>query len=97
MIISVQNSFSPSHIINAAVKAGTRAAAQAGELKKDKRHDSNVSSYGCFFYPLVVESYGVWSEHSLELLKSIAKGLLCLPVKVSAELLLTTTCETVAI
>ena len=69
--ISVRNSFSPSHVINAAVKAG--AAAQAGEMEKDERHDSNVSSYGCLFYPLVVESYGVWSEHSLELLKSIAK------------------------
>ncbi|XP_062506000.1 uncharacterized protein LOC134182590 [Corticium candelabrum] len=55
--ISVRNSFSPSHVINAAVKAG--AAAQAGEMEKDERHDSNVSSYGCLFYPLVVESYGV--------------------------------------
>ena len=51
-------------------------AAQAGKLEKDEHHDSNVSSYGCLFYPLVVESYGVWPEHSLELLNSVAKSLM---------------------
>ena len=34
--ISVRNSFTPSHLINAAIKAG--AAAEAGEVDKDERH-----------------------------------------------------------
>ena len=69
--ISVRNSFTPSHLINAAIKAG--AAAEAGEVDKDERHLANVSSYGCLFNPLVVESYGVWAAHSLEALRSIVK------------------------
>ena len=69
--ISVRNSFTPSHLINAAIKAG--AAAEAGEVDKDERHLANVSSYGCLFYPLVVESYGVWAAHSREVLRSIVK------------------------
>ncbi len=51
--ISVRNSFIPSHLINAAIKAG--AAAEAVEVEKDERHLANVLSYGCLFYPLVVE------------------------------------------
>ena len=69
--VSVRNSFSPSHIINAASKAGV--AAEAGECEKDLRHDENVAAAGGIFYPLIVETYGVWSMHSLEVLKSIAK------------------------
>ncbi|XP_062523152.1 uncharacterized protein LOC134197820 [Corticium candelabrum] len=69
--ISVRNSFTPSHLINAAIKAG--AAAEAGEVDKDERHHANVSSYGCLFYPLVVESYRVWATRSLEVLRSIVK------------------------
>ena len=51
----MKNSFTPSHLINAAIKAG--AAAEAGKVDKDERHLANISSYGCLFYPLVVESY----------------------------------------
>ena len=69
--ISMRNSFTPSHLIHNAIKAG--AAAEAGELDKDEHHHANVSSYGCLFYPLVVESYGVWAAHSLEVLRSIVK------------------------
>ena len=69
--ISVRNSFTPSHLINAAIKAD--AAAEAGEVDKDERHHANVSSYGCLFYPLVVESYEVLAAHSLEVLRSIVK------------------------
>ena len=67
----MRNSFTPSHLINAAIKAG--AAAEAGEVDKDERHHATVSNYGCLFYPLVVESYGVWAAHSLEVLRSIVK------------------------
>ena len=55
--IFVRNVFTPSHLIDVAIKAG--AAAEAGEVDKDKRHHTNVSSDGCLFYPLVLESYGV--------------------------------------
>ena len=67
--ISVRNSFPPSHLINATTKAG--AAAEAGEVGKDERHLVNISRYGCLFYSLVMESYGVWAAHSLEVLRSI--------------------------
>ena len=69
--ISVRNLFTPSHLINAAIEAG--AAAEAGKVDKDECHHANVSSYGCLFYPLVVESYGVWAAHSLEVLRSIVR------------------------
>ena len=69
--VLVRNSFSPSHIINAASKAGV--AAEAGECEKDLQHDENVAAAGGIFYTLIVETYGVWSMHSLEVLKSIAK------------------------
>ena len=55
--VSVRNSFGPSHIINAASKAGV--AAEAGECEKDLRHDENVAAAGGIFYPLIVETYGV--------------------------------------
>ena len=42
-------------------------------MDKDERHHANVSNYGCLFYPLVVESYGVWAAHILEVLRSIVK------------------------
>ena len=66
--MSIRNSFGPSHIINAANKAGA-----AGEAEKDLRYDDNVTAAGGLFYPLIVETYGVWSAHSLEVLKSITK------------------------
>ena len=49
------------------------AAAEAGELEKDQRHDSLVSSTGSIFYPIVVESLGLWSPNSLQVLKTIAR------------------------
>ena len=42
--VSVRNSFGPSHIINAASKAGV--AAEAGECEKALRHDENVAAAG---------------------------------------------------
>ena len=60
--------FSDNHAAN---EAG--AAAKSGELKKDNRHDNNVTEAGGLFYPLLVETYGVWSTHSLEVIKLIAK------------------------
>ena len=48
-------------------------AAETGEMAKDLRHDANVTASGGVFYPLVVESFGTWSVHSLEVLKTIAR------------------------
>ena len=69
--MSVRNSFGPSHIINAASKAAV--AAEAGECKKDLRHNENVAAAGEIFYPLIVETHEVWSMHILKVLKSFAK------------------------
>ena len=68
--VSIRNSFNPSQIINAANEAG--AATKFGESEKDNRHDNNVTAASGLFYPLVVETYGVWSTHSLEVIKFIA-------------------------
>ena len=40
---------------------------------KDKKHSDDVTYAGALFYPLVVESLGFRSAHSLETLKIIAK------------------------
>ena len=44
-----------------------------GEREKDKKHKDDVTHAGALFYPLVVESLGFWSAHSLETLKIIVK------------------------
>ena len=69
--VSVRNSFTPTHLINADIRPG--AAAEAGESEKDERYDDTVSSNGCLFFPVIVEYFGVWSSHSLEVLESIVK------------------------
>ena len=43
------------------------------EREKDKKHNNDVTYARAFLYPLVVESLGFWSAHSLEMLKIIAK------------------------
>ena len=55
--ITVRNSFQHSYIVHSAHCAG--AAAAAGEMEKDDRHQDNVEAAGGLFYPLVVESYGM--------------------------------------
>ena len=69
--VCIRNFFEPSQIINAANEAGV--AAKFGESEKGNRHDNNVTAAGCLFHSLVVETYGVWSTHSLEVIKFIAK------------------------
>ena len=69
--ITVRNSLLPQFITVAATCPG--AAADAGEREKDKKHNDDVTHAGALFYPLVVESLGFWSAHSLETLKIIAK------------------------
>ena len=69
--LTVRNSFQHSYLLSSASTAGTAAA--AGELEKDIRYLETVEASGCSFYPLAVESFGVWTPSSLELLKSIAR------------------------
>ena len=64
--ISVRNSLQQSFIVSSAITAGSAAA--AGEMEKDLRHQLNVESTGSILYPLVVESLGLWSSSSLEVL-----------------------------
>ena len=71
--VSVQNSLQPSYIMQAAARA--RIAAEAGELEKDIRHNSLVSASSSVFHPPFVESLGLWTAHSLKILKTIARKL----------------------
>ena len=68
--VSVRNSLQPSYIVHAATNPGV--AAEAGEEEKDAKHDADVTNTGCSFYPLVVETLGLWSQSSLKILKVIA-------------------------
>ena len=48
------------------------AAREAGEVEKDSRHEEDVTASGCIFFPLVVESLGLWTPTSLQVLWAIA-------------------------
>ena len=69
--VTVRNSSTDNCVNNCSFQAG--AAAEAGEMAKDLRHDANVTASGGVFYPLVVESFGTWSAHSLEVLKTVVR------------------------
>ena len=63
----------PSYVTQTAYSVGN--AATAGEREKDQRHEANVISTGSIFHPFVCESLGLWSPHSLKVLKTIARRL----------------------
>ena len=63
----------PSYVTQTAYSAGNAAAAR--EREKDQRREAKVISTGSIFHPLVCESLGLWSPHSLEVLKTIARRL----------------------
>ena len=69
--ITVRNSLLPRFIAIAATHPGQ--AADAGEREKDLKHDDDVSQAGSQFFPLAVETLGLWSPQSLETLKVFAK------------------------
>ena len=69
--VSVRISLHLAYTVKSAVQPGS--AAGAGEIEKDSRHDSDVSSCGGLFYPLVIKSFGIWSPQSLESLKIITR------------------------
>ena len=68
--ISVQNSLLPQFFSGTSFVAGI--ASSAGEMDKDAKYDHNVSSAGCVFFPLVVETLGLWTDSSISLLRRIA-------------------------
>ena len=74
--LTVRNSLQPSYLVQAGTCPG--AAAAAGEIEKDQRHDAMVSNTGGIFHPLVVESLGLWTPNSLPVLKIIARRASCL-------------------
>ena len=49
------------------------AAAEAGVLEKDRRHEDMVKATRSLFEPLVVETLGLWHPHSMCMLKIIAR------------------------
>ena len=68
--ISVQNRLLPQFLNRAS--SGTGVAFSTGEMDKDAMHNHNVSSAGSVFFPLVVESLGLWTVSGISLLRCIA-------------------------
>ena len=68
--VSIRITMQPAYVAKSAISAG--AAAMAGEEEKDHRHDSKVNAAGGYFYPIIVESFGLWTSSSLATLKVIA-------------------------
>ena len=60
----------PAFLADGAIRPGV--AAEAGEASKDLHHAAAVEQAGGMCFPLAVESFGVWSPHSIETLKRIA-------------------------
>jgi len=68
--VSVRNSLQPAVLARGAGRAGV--AAEAGVAAKDAHHEDAVADAGGDFYPLVVETLGVWAPPSLAILRLIA-------------------------
>ena len=68
--VSVRCSVQPQFLSRATVQAG--AAREAGQMEKDSKHEEDVVSAGSLFFPLVVESLGLWTPSSLHTLRTIA-------------------------
>ena len=68
--VSVRNSFQSQFLSRASEHPG--AAGEAGELDKDDKHEKDVTATGGLFFPLIVETFGIWTPNSLRTLKIIA-------------------------
>ena len=68
--VTMCNSLHSSHIIKATTKTGS--AADAAECSKDHWHEYEVTVAGGVFYPLVVETHGLWTDSSLKIIKAIS-------------------------
>ena len=67
--ITVRNTVQAKYVCEAAEMAG--AAAMAGEMEKDYKHEDSVLKCGGQFFPLAVESFGFWTPTSLQTLRTI--------------------------
>ena len=67
--ISVSNVLQPS-TISTAVNAG--AIAERREISKDNKQHSTVKTAGGSFFPLVVETLGLWTPFAIQTLRTIA-------------------------
>ena len=67
--VTIRNSLQPFYIFKEAIRPG--ASAEAAEFEKDATHESNVTTAGGLFYPLVFESLGFISSFTLKTLKGI--------------------------
>ena len=68
--VTVRNTLQPAFLLRGAERAGF--AAEAGVAAKDQLHATAVEESGGEFYPIVVESFGVWAPCSLITLRDIA-------------------------
>ena len=68
--MTVSNTLQPAFLQRAADQAGV--AADAGMAAKGLLHLAAVEASGGEFFPLVVESFGVWAPCSLDMLRLIA-------------------------
>ena len=64
--VIVRNSLQESYLLESATQP--RVAAAGGDSEKIELHKDEVNVAGCEFYPLVVQTLGVWSLSSLEIL-----------------------------
>ena len=62
--------FQPQYIVQAAQYAGV--AAEAGEKEKDSQHEGFMKAAGSIFHPLIIETIGLWSPHTLSATENIA-------------------------
>ena len=68
--ITIRNSLKSSYSSMSARETG--ASALVGE-SEDDRHRGALERAGCMFFPLAVETLGLWSSNSLKTLKIIAR------------------------
>ena len=68
--VTVCNSFQQRFVSHSASNAAF--AALEGEISKCMKYDTQVFSSGALFFPFAVESFGTWSDVSLNTLKTIA-------------------------
>ena len=69
--VTVRNSLQASYLLESAAQLG--AAAAGGDSENISLYEDEVNAAGRDFYSLVVETLGVWSPSSLEILKIIAR------------------------
>jgi len=63
------DTLAPSHVINTSKNAGS--AASCGERNKIKKYQNLQNNY--LFYPLAIETFGVWGDYALKFIKDIGK------------------------